>query len=491
MMPWMTALAISGFTVMAMVLMLLARRVTEPLRLLTEKAQLIGEGHLDTRIPIQTHDEFGTLARMFNRMVRQLQKSQRQLENRVEERTADLFALNTRLLKEIEERKQVAKENEKLQNQILQARKMKAIATLAGGIAHDFNNLLMGIQGNVDLIALDMDKDQTHEKQIETIRNCVENGSRLTQQLLGFARLGKYESEVTDPNQLIKDRIDSINAEEMKVQVTSDVQKDVWQVNIDRDQVQQVLEGIIDNAVQAMPEGGNIHLESTNVHLDDHGASIFRLSAGRYVRISISDTGTGMEEGTLEQIFDPFFTTKAMQQGTGLGLASAYGIIRNHGGHIDVQSEIHRGTTFSIYLKAHEECKKTLPSGTCYWGDGTILLVDDDPMILEVGQTMLRALGYTVVTAEGGKQAVSLYRDNCQEISLVILDMIMPDMGGGEAFDCIKEINPDALVLLASGYSLEGEASEIMDRGCNGFVQKPYSLQLLSEKVTALMNPNE
>jgi CheY-like chemotaxis protein len=176
-----------------------------------------------------------------------------------------------------------------------------------------------------------------------------------------------------------------------------------------------------------------------------------------------------------------------MQRGTGLSLASAYGIVRNHGGHIDVQSAINQGTAFHIFLKAHEEDKIDLPSKNVYKGDGTILLVDDDPMILEVGQVMLRALGYTVLTANGGKEAISIYSENQKRISLVILDMIMPDVGGGATFDCIKEINSEVLVLLASGYSLEGEAAEIMNRGCSGFIQKPYSMQLLSEKVNAIM----
>jgi signal transduction histidine kinase/ActR/RegA family two-component response regulator len=487
MIPWMAVLGGGGFFVMAVVLMFLARRFTEPLRLLAEKAQRIGDGHLETRIPITSRDEFGTLARMFNRMVRQLQKSRQRLEERVAERTAELFNANTRLMKEIEERKQISKENEKLQNQILQARKMKAVATLAGGIAHDFNNLLMGIQGNVDVMALDMGGNENHKKQIETIYGCVKSGSRLTQQLLGFARLGKYETEVSDPNRLIEDSVGLVDLEKTAVMVTTDVQKDIWQVKIDREQILQVLEGIVDNAVQAMPEGGKIHLESANVQMDDRLAALRGVSTGKYVRVSISDTGTGMEDGMIEQIFDPFFTTKQMQRGTGLGLASAYGIVRNHGGHIDVKSTVNQGTTFDIYLRVHEEEEK-VPSSKAYCkGDGVILLVDDDPMILEVGQAMLRKLGYSVFTAKGGKEAISHYRDNHKRISLVILDMIMPGVGGGEAFDSIKTINPHALVLLASGYSYEGEAAEIMNRGCSGFIQKPYSLQLLSEKVNAIM----
>ena len=484
---WILVIGGSGFGIIAVALMLVVRQFTDPLQLLTEKAEKIGKGDLDTRISIHLKSELGSLAHMFNKMAGRLQKSHRQLEARVAERTAELFAANKQLQKEIEERKQMAKEMERLQGQMLQTKKMEAIGTLAGGMAHDFNNLFMGIQGNVDILAFDIGTDPDHHKRIETIRKCITSGSRLTQQLLGFARLGKYEVEEVDPNLLVRETIAIFGEEKPEETTVTRFQPDVWKLNIDREQIGQALNGILLNAAQAMPEGGIIRIETTNETLDEQKASLYRVSPGRYVRISISDTGVGMDKSVMDQIFDPFFTTKTMQRGTGLGLASAYGVVKNHGGHIDVESEINIGTTFHIFLKAHVKTEAVEKTKSFHRGDGTILLVDDDPMILDVGKVMLSALGYEVLTAEGGKKAVSIYRQNLEKISLVILDMMMPDMGGGKTFDRLKELNPGILVLLASGYSLEGKAADIMDRGCSGFIQKPFNMQLLSEKVITIL----
>ena len=422
-----------------------------------------------------------------------LQQSHHQLEDRVAERTAELFKANARLRKEIEARKQMVREKEQLQGHLIQAQKMKAIGTLAGGIAHDFNNLLMGIQGNVDIMALDMGPDHAHRDRFDTIRNCVRSGTGLTQQLLGYARLGKYEVKAADPNELINKSADMFGRTRQELRIISNYQKDVWTVNVDRGQIEQVLLNLLINAWQAMPEGGNIHLETVNETLDDHQAVAHQVSPGRYVRISISDTGIGMDKATMERIFDPFFTTKTMKRGTGMGLASAYGIIRNHGGDIDVYSEIGHGATFNIYLKALNEtvAKAAVKPVTPRQGNETILLVDDDALIVDVGQEMLRALGYDVLTAGDGKTALSLYRNHRDRISLVILDMIMPDMGGGMVYDQLKVLNPDIKALLASGYSIDGQATEILDRGCNGFIQKPFDLQSLSEKVRTIVDASK
>jgi CheY-like chemotaxis protein len=227
-----------------------------------------------------------------------------------------------------------------------------------------------------------------------------------------------------------------------------------------------------------------------NIIIDEEYSKPYQVESGNYVKIAITDTGVGMDETIRQRIFDPFFTTKEMGRGTGLGLASAYGIIKNHNGFINVYSETGEGTTFNIYLPASEkevvkekEIDEELISGT-----ETVLLVDDEDMIIEVGQGIIENLGYKVLTAKSGKEAIEIYEINRGRIEMVILDMIMPDMGGGETFDRLKEINPDIKVLLSSGYSINGQATEILERGCNGFMQKPFNITDLSKRIRAILD---
>jgi CheY-like chemotaxis protein len=264
----------------------------------------------------------------------------------------------------------------------------------------------------------------------------------------------------------------------------------VWAVEVDRGQIEQVLLNLLINAWQAMPDGGSLYLETANEVLDDRQVLPHGAEPGNYVKITITDTGTGMDPATMERIFDPFFTTKSVGSGTGLGLASAYGIVRNHGGFMDVSSRKGQGTTFSIHLKAIDVPlgDATVIRASAQEGNETILLVDDDPLILDVGQAMLAALGYAVLVAKDGKEAIEIYRSDGDRIRLVILDMIMPDMGGGQTYDQLKEVDPGVNVLLSSGYSIDGQATAILNRGCNGFIQKPFDLQSLSEKVRTIMD---
>jgi CheY-like chemotaxis protein len=234
-----------------------------------------------------------------------------------------------------------------------------------------------------------------------------------------------------------------------------------------------------------MPNGGDLYIETKNVLLDEDRFKAYGKRKGRYVKISVTDTGIGMDEKTKERIFEPFFTTKEMGHGTGLGLASVYGIIKNHNGFINVYSEKEKGTTFNIYLPAstasdEKDGYRTLNVADDILCTETILLVDDEDMVLNVAGDMIKTMGYTVMTASDGSTAVNTYRDQHQRIDLVMLDMVMPDMSGGDVFDEIKKINPQAKVLLSSGYSLNGQASRIMERGCNGFIQKPFTLDEIS-----------
>jgi len=234
-----------------------------------------------------------------------------------------------------------------------------------------------------------------------------------------------------------------------------------------------------------MPDGGYLSIKTENIIFNGSCVKPFKVEPGQYVKISISDTGVGMDEKTQQRIFEPFFTTRKMGKGTGLGLASAYGIIKNHGGFIEVNSKKGKGTTFNILLPTSKrkaiENKKL--SEALIPGEGTILLVDDENIIIDTGKEMIQKLGYNVLAVNSGKEAVEIYQEKRDEVDLVILDMIMPNMSGSETYDALKQINGGIKVILSSGYSLKGKATEIMNRGCSGFIQKPFNMKQLSLKI--------
>jgi signal transduction histidine kinase/ActR/RegA family two-component response regulator len=381
------------------------------------------------------------------------------------------------------------REQKKLEAQIHQTQKMEAIGTLAGGIAHDYNNLLMGILGNTSLMSFDLKSDHPHSERLKNIEKYVQSGADLTKQLLGLAKGGKYEVKPIDINDMMEKSSEMFNRTKKEIRIHSDYQKDLWNVEADRSQIEQVLLNLYVNAGQAMPEGGELYLKTENVILDDSYTQYFSLKSGNYVKISVTDTGTGMDDNIKKRIFDPFFTTKDIGRGTGLGLASAYGIVKNHGGIINVYSMIDKGSTFNIFLPASKkEVKKDMPANQkTLKGTGTILLVDDEDMIIDVGSQILASLGYMPLLAKGGKEAIDVYEKNKDRIVMVILDMIMPGMGGGETYDRLKSIDPEVRVLLSSGYSIDGQASEIIDRGCNGFIQKPFNVIQLSRKIREVL----
>jgi PAS domain S-box-containing protein len=388
------------------------------------------------------------------------------------------------ITRDITERKLVAA---KLQ----QAQKFEAIGTLAGGIAHDFNNLLMGIQGRASLMSLDLDTSHPHREHIRAIEEYVRSAANLTKQLLGFARGGKYEVKPVDMNQLVLNSSTMFGRTKKEIRIHAKCQQSSPAVAADRGQIEQVLLNMYVNAWQAMPpEGGDLYLETKTVTLDAASCKPHRTKPGRYVKVSITDTGAGMDEATRLQIFDPFFTTKEKSRGTGLGLASAYGIIKNHGGMITVYSEIGHGTTFNIYLPVSDRNarREVSPEIALIKGSASILLVDDEEMIIDVGQAMLEKLGYRVAACRSGQEAVKAITDRGNGIDLVILDLIMPGMDGGTAFDRIREIRPEMPVLLSSGYAINGKAQAIMQRGCNGFIQKPYNISDLSDKVRNVLD---
>ncbi len=414
----------------------------------------------------------------------------RRLEKVVAKRTAQLLEKNKELSEEIEERKRAEKGRAELESKFQEAQKMEAIGRLAGGIAHDFNNLLMGIQGNISLMLLKTKAEHPFFEKLKNTEQYVIRGSELTKQLLGFARRGKYQVHATNLNSLITESARLFGRTNKEVEIHLQMDSNVWVVNIDRGQIEQVLLNLFMNAWQAMPGGGDLIIRTENIVVDESRVKGRDAKPGNYVRASVVDNGIGMDQKTMKKIFDPFFTTKEMGRGTGMGLAPAYGIIQNHGGFFEVESTVGKGSTLYFYLPASNDVvapeEETKPEKLLK-GNETILLVDDEVMIADVASEMLESLGYSVKLASNGQEAVEVYAMEGEKVDLVILDLIMPGMSGNKTFDMLKQMNPEVKVLLSSGYSLSEEANGLIKRGSRGFIQKPYNINDLSMKVREVL----
>jgi PAS domain S-box-containing protein len=398
------------------------------------------------------------------------------------------------VVRDVSEKKRLERERIELERVLSHSQKMDAIGQLAGGVAHDFNNILMGIQGNASLMRMGYHPEHPNYLKLKQIEEHVERGANLTRQLLGFAREGKYEVAIVSINDLVRKMAQLFLTTHKEIDVGLQLQDDLPQVEADVGQIEQVLLNIFINAGHAMPRGGQLYVRTDNVTLAETDARICDTAPGDYVKVSITDTGTGMDAQVLKRIFEPFFTTKAAEGGSGLGLASAYGIIRNHGGIIKAYSELGHGSTFSIYLpssrKQAAEKKRSYPPNLIP-GTGGILLVDDESLILNATSEILQLLGYTVYQAESGQEAVDVYREKQGAIDVVILDMILPGMSGSEVLKILKEMNPDVRVILSSGYSLRGEVQKVMESGCRDFIQKPYVLAELTQMLHRLLSDGE
>ncbi len=378
----------------------------------------------------------------------------------------------------------------KMEAQLLQAKKMEAVGTLAGGIAHDFNNLLMGIQGNASLALMDLTPEHQLYQNLKSIEQYVVTGSEMTKRLLGAAKGGKYEVRPTNMNTVLEQSAELFGRTKKEISIHCRLQEQLYVVEVDRGQIEQVLLNLYVNAFQAMPEGGDLYLESSNVTLDEYYVRPYGVSPGQYVKLSVTDTGLGIDPQDQRRIFNPFFTTKDMGKGTGLGLASTYGIITNHGGIINVYSEKGNGSTFNIYLPATEKevVEGDQSQNVTVTGKESILFVDDEKGILDVAKLLLTRLGYKVRVANSGAEAIEKFSRYKDEIDLIMLDMIMPGMSGGETFDALKQIDSGIKVLLSSGYSINGQAQTILNRGCVGFIQKPFNMKQLSAKLREIFD---
>jgi PAS domain S-box-containing protein len=384
----------------------------------------------------------------------------------------------------------------KLEDQLLRSERIKAIGALAGGIAHDFNNLLMAIQGYTSLMLHEIDPADPHYPKLKGVEELVKSGSDLTRKLLGFASGGPCEVRPSDLNEVVRKTTHMFGQTRKEITVKSGCEENLCSVDADSGQIEQMLLNLYVNAWQAMPEGGTLRVETESVTLDRKFVRPYGVKAGRYARVSVTDTGEGMDEKTRERIFEPFFTTRRAGRGTGLGLASVYNIVKGHGGIIQVESEEGQGTTFHIYLPASKRVREKggppVPEPEQpVKGKGTILLVDDEESVTLVSKDMLEVLGYSVLVAASGQEGINLYEKNQDKIDLVVLDLVMPDMGGEQTFEHLREIKPSVRVLLTSGYSLDGRSTRMLQQGCKGFLHKPFTITVLSQKLQEVLGPPE
>lgn len=393
---------------------------------------------------------------------------------------------------EIEGRKKVEKEKQHLQEQLFQSQKLESLGRLAGGIAHDFNNLLTGIMGYAELLKMKLtDNKKIEGRAADTIYKNSIAAQELTKQLLGFARKGKYNPVPLDLNDMIKDTISVLEKIfEKKIRLNYDLDHHIKRVDADENQMTQVLTNLIINSKDAMSNGGEITFKTGNVYIGEADKSLYPeiIKPGTYVRLSIIDTGVGMTKEIIDRIFEPFFTTKEKGKGTGLGLATVYGIIKNHNGYVFCQSQPNTGTTFTIFLPpGKKELIKEKERANNITGTGTILVVDDEEVVLKLSRDFLKRLGYDVILAASGNKAVEIYTKNIHQIDLVLLDLIMPGKDGMETFQALKKINPHIKVLFFSGFSKNKKVNEVLEEGVVGFIGKPFTMKILSDALSKLL----
>ena len=364
----------------------------------------------------------------------------------------------------------------RLEEQYLHAQKMEAVGTLAGGVAHDFNNLLQAILGNAQMFLMEKKAEDPGYQQLVAIKQAAQRGAELTQRLLTFSRKVQSKPKVLNLNQEVMQVEKLLRRTIPKmIEVELRLSGDLWAISADPVQMGQVIMNLALNARDAMPEGGKLVIGTKNVALgEEFCKSHVGLRAGSYVLLSVSDTGQGMGKEVLQHLFEPFFTTKEVGRGTGLGLAMVYGIVKGHEGYIECESELGKGSIFKIYFLAVEQAveeeeaeEEERPRG----GRETILLVDDEESLRDLAKEILSTFGYTVITASDGEEALEIYRREKDKIHLIILDIIMPGIGGMRCLEGLQSINPEVRVVIATGYTPEGEAG--------GYISKPYDMREL------------
>ncbi|MBI5251464.1 MAG: response regulator, partial [Desulfomonile tiedjei] len=381
-----------------------------------------------------------------------------------------------------------------LRAQLLQAQKMEAIGNLAGGVAHDFNNLLTIVQGYSELLLLDENLDDQAKSDIDKINHAAQSGADLVQRLLAFSRKSEMKPRPINLNQQIAQTQSLLSRTIPKnISVELRLADELPAIEADPVQVEQILMNLAVNARDAMPDGGTLVIETQCCALtEEYARSLVDVSPGNYALLVVSDTGAGIADDALEHIFEPFFTTKSPGMGTGLGLATVYGIVKQHGGHIYCQSGPEGGTTFKIYLPVIDtemELETLRQSGpTIPGGTETILVVDDEESVRDLGERILRRAGYSVLTAANGKEALELFRREKEKISLVILDLIMPEMDGNQCLKEILQIDRKAKIIISSGFFPNVSLRDTSRTGAKASVDKPYDMNQLIQAVRRVLD---
>jgi len=382
---------------------------------------------------------------------------------------------------DITDYKKTVEERDDLSKQLLQSQKMEAVGTLAGGIAHDFNNLLQAIHGNAELLLLELKNSEPGYQELTEIMRAAKRGGELTRQLLAYSRKIDSNLQLTELNRAVQNLTSLVERTIPRmIQLEFQLAESLPLVNADSSQIEQVLMNLVVNARDAMPDAGTLSIKTERVELDEDYNRIHpEVAPGEYVSLAVSDNGRGMDADTQSRIFDPFFTTKEVGKGTGLGLAMVFGIVKSHGGHITCESEPGEGTTFKIYLPAAAVGSETAQDAEPERSEGgseTILVVDDEATLRNFSRQLLKRFGYTVLCVEDGENALHLFEQERDRIDLVILDLIMPGMGGRRCLKKILEIDPTARVIIASGYSTRGPETQEVVEGAVSFIKKPFAI---------------
>ncbi|MCX6555295.1 MAG: response regulator, partial [Candidatus Aminicenantes bacterium] len=386
-------------------------------------------------------------------------------------------------------------EKRRLEQQVLQSQKMESLGTLAGGIAHDFNNILAGILGYASFLKAKLNTDHDFFKYVDTIERSAIRAADLTSKLLAFTRGDKVNHKPLSINKLVRETLEIISHTiDKSIRIETRLDESLPTILGDAGQIQQIVMNLCVNARDAMANGGRLFIVTGAVNVGKEDPQLpGDAKPGPYVKIMVSDTGSGMDKEVLPRIFDPFFTTKVTGQGSGLGLSVVYGIAKGHGGFITVSSQSGQGSQFSAFFPASgkPEISDKIMTETLRGRDELIFVVDDEEDIRSFIKEVLQSHGYRVLLAANGEQAVDVYKKRGREIALVILDMVMPGMGGEEAFLKMKKINPRIQALLSTGYSQDSRVSEILSQGIKGFIQKPYDFNHLLAKLRQILDQGE
>ncbi|HKO15678.1 MAG TPA: ATP-binding protein [Gemmatimonadaceae bacterium] len=478
---------------------ILSRSITEPLDAVMRAAEGMAAGDYGQRLPVRGHHELGRLAVSFNVMAERVAAASRVLERQAEEAQASaqqLEAANQELalaLADAERSREAAvraaREREETLAQLQQAQRMEAVGQLAGGVAHDFNNLLTVITSYSTMLLSDLPESSAHAEDVREIQQAASRASALTRQLLAFSRRQMLQPRVLDLNAL------TANLEKMlrrllreDIQLETRLAPELGYVSADPGQLEQIIINLAVNARDAMPDGGRLTIETARVQHDPaRSPGPACAPPGTYVTLTVTDTGHGMDEDTKRHIFDPFFTTKPVGHGTGLGLATVYGIVKQSDGHITVTSERGHGAAFQIYLPAVAADGQALATAEhiapCQGGPERILLVEDEPNVRRIARRMLERGGYTVIEAANGAEALRLVESRREPIALVLTDLVMPEMGGRELATRLQAVSPTSRVLFMSGYSEDVVLRQQVAAEEALLLEKPFTLETLTRKV--------